>query len=512
MLRLLAFLILANLTLFASGAMAAPLAVNEERRELNGGEVAFLRDPEGRYDITEVSAPTMSEKFQPLARGLSFGYTTDVIWLRITLQRASAAPSVWRLEVTNSYINDLRFYAPSQNGFAVAQAGDRFPYAERPFSFYNPVFAVDLPDSAPRSFYLRLYTDSSTSAGLLLWQPAALREAGQTALLLLGSVMGMILMSLIFSLLNFAFTRNRRLLSFAAMTAVIILMLPAQLGLLAQFALPHTPLLADLLVPWCLAITIASLILTFRQPLDIPQNHPRLDRILQVAVLISLLAPLTREFNLYSQIGGPLLQVLFMGALVINSGVAWQRWRKKLDGAAYLFAAHAVFFSSLLIGRLVWIGLLPAAPWMFTSWVPGLLAFLVLAQVGIIVELRTSNRARHTAENAAQLAIRQADQEKQLREEQTVFFSFVAHELRSPLGVIVAGLKNLGSELVQPSSATKTRLERLNRATQRMALLVDRHLELQPLPCWQRRKRTTKRNAPNCSPSLLSACARSPPG
>jgi two-component system sensor histidine kinase KdpD len=77
--------------------------------------------------------------------------------------------------------------------------------------------------------------------------------------------------------------------------------------------------------------------------------------------------------------------------------------------------------------------------------------------------------------------MQQANQEKRLREEQTVFFAFVAHELRSPLGVIVAALKNLGRELVQPSAATQARLERIDRATQRMATMVDRHLQLQRL-------------------------------
>ena len=481
MLRLLAFLIFAKFTLIAPGALAAPLAADEERRELNGAEVSFLRDPDGRYDLAEISASAMSEKFQVLARGLSFGYTTDVIWLRIALQRIPAAPSAWQLEVTNSYINDVRFYAPTQDGFTVAQAGDRFPYAERPFSFYNPIFTVDLPDSAQHHFYLRVQSDSSTSAGLLLWQPTALRAERELSLLLLGGVMGMMAMSLIFSLLNVALTHNRRLLSFAAMTATLILMVPAQLGLLAPFLLPHSPLLADLLVPWSLGIVIASMLLTFRQPLEIPQHYPRLDRLLQAMVLIGLLAPLTREFDLYAQIGGPLLQFLFMTALLMNSAVAWQRWRMKMDGAVYFLMAHVVFLLSLPIGRLAVTGFLPAAPWMFSSWIPGLLTFLVLTQIGLVVELRTSNRTRRTAQTAAQLAMQQAHQEKQLREEQTVFFSFVAHELRSPLGVIVAGLKNLRRELMHPSAAMHARLERIERATQRMATMIDRHLQLQRL-------------------------------
>ena len=483
MLRLIALLILGSLSLTVGGviSIAAPLAASDESRQLGGAELAFLRDPDGRYEIAGVKALADSDAFQPLIRGLVFGYTRDVIWLRITLQRASDAPSAWRLEVSNPNINDLQFYSPDKEGCRVAQAGDRFPFSARQFPYHNPIFGVDLPDSAPHTFYLRIQTDSSTSAGLSLWQPAALRDSAQVLLLLFGGVMGMLLMSLMFSMFNWAFTRSRQVLSFAVMTAALIVMIPAQLGLLGQFVFPRAPLWADLAVPWSLAFTIVAVMLIFRRPLEIPQNHPRLDLVLRASMVLTLLAPTTREFDLYWRIGGPVLQAMFSLALLVNAWVAWRRWCQNHNGAVYLFVAHVLLFVSMLLGRLVWLGLLAPAPWLTLSWVPGVLVFLTLAQLGIMLDARTTSRARFAAEHEARAARKQSEQERQLREEQTVFFSFVAHELRSPLGVIVVGLKNLGRQLQRSEPATQHSLERIDRAAQRMARMVDRHLDLQRL-------------------------------
>ena len=68
-----------------------------------------------------------------------------------------------------------------------------------------------------------------------------------------------------------------------------------------------------------------------------------------------------------------------------------------------------------------------------------------------------------------------------LLDEQTRFFSFVAHELRNPLGVIVTGSANLRLGLADANDSIRQRIERIERATQRLSALIDRHLRLQRL-------------------------------
>ena len=68
-----------------------------------------------------------------------------------------------------------------------------------------------------------------------------------------------------------------------------------------------------------------------------------------------------------------------------------------------------------------------------------------------------------------------------LLEQQTRFFSFVAHELRNPLGIIISGLANLRIELADVGDSAQQRITRISGAAQRLSELIDRHLRLQRL-------------------------------
>ena len=163
--------LLALVSVLAFDATAALLHANDRSLALTGSEVAYLRDPSGQLGINDVAADKLATRFLSMSGRSSFGYTNDVIWLRITLQREWQAPAEWWLELTNPYINDLRMYSPGDGGFAVRQCGDRYPFVEREISYHHPVFNVSLLDANPRTFYLRMQSDSSLSSELVLWRP-----------------------------------------------------------------------------------------------------------------------------------------------------------------------------------------------------------------------------------------------------------------------------------------------------------------------------------------------------
>lgn len=65
------------------------------------GEIAYLRDPGSSLTINDVASSAFARKFLPTDRSPLVGYTNDVIWLRLTLQREAQAPSEWLLEFNN---------------------------------------------------------------------------------------------------------------------------------------------------------------------------------------------------------------------------------------------------------------------------------------------------------------------------------------------------------------------------------------------------------------------------
>lgn len=464
------------------GAGAATvLSTDQTRIPLPASAVAVLRDSGATLTVEALTRAPLEAGFATMERITSLGYTKDVTWLRINLQRQADAPSTWYLEITNPYINDLRLYTRSAGGYQVAQAGDQFPFAERALQFHHPVFALNFPDTGVQSFYLRMDSDSSLSAEFLLWQPQALRSATERELLLFGAVGGMLLMSLLISLIHWHNSREARLLQFAALTVCIFFLAATGLGLFAQFLTPTLPRIADLMVPATIALTAVFVGVVFGNALGIGHGFARVQTLLRCIAGLALLAPFTRAIGMYSSLGGPLLQFLFLATLVTTGWISWRRWQTGMQGAGYFFAAHLVLIGSVLLGRLTLLGLLPTNAMTYMGWMPGMLTFIFLVHAGIFVDSRSGRRARDAAVQSANTANEVLARERSLREEQSTFFSFVAHELRSPLGAVVTGVKNLENDLAQAPPRALARMQRIRGAAERMGHLIERHLHLQRL-------------------------------
>jgi signal transduction histidine kinase len=232
---------------------------------------------------------------------------------------------------------------------------------------------------------------------------------------------------------------------------------------------------------WTQAFAVALIILVLERALHTRTSFPRIGRVLQTGAYTCLAMPLTRELGLYSQVGGPALQMLLLIGILSTCWISIVQWRRHIRGAGTMLIAHIVLIVPLIIMRGVYMGLVPANVLTGATWIPTLLVFLFLAQTSVFVGARAGRRDREAIHNEIQTARKIALNEQQLREEQSLFFSFVAHELRSPLGVIVLGLKNLSRELVGLGDPARERLIRVNRAADRMGALIENHLTLQRL-------------------------------
>jgi signal transduction histidine kinase len=471
-----------------SSAAITTLGADQHKRVLGPAEVSWLRDPTGGLTIEQIVAADHQARFQPLAKGMNFGFTRDAIWLRITLARSAETPRDWRLELNVPYMNDVRFYTATPNGFSVDQAGDRFPFVERPLLYRNPLFPMVLTDEAPHAYYLRIETDSVTGGQLVLWHLDDFRAAAQDELALIGGVFGTVLMLGLLSLVGWLVTRDRQFIHYVALAAVGLLTLAATNGLLAQQVLPTLPHLADRAVPYSLALYLFLVLYIQRRPLDIPARHPRLDHVLRILMLSALLAPLTRELDMYHVFGGPALRISFAVGLPILIWVAWQQWRSGMDGARFVFAGLLIYFVTTLTTALVDANLLPIYSVLQHAWQGGLVTYLILAQVSVLTKIHATRRQQFETEHATQRMRALAGQEHRLRQEQTRFFSFVVQELQTPLQAIRTGLSNLGHDLGTDNNAgddnhgqITARFARLERSTERIAGMIERHLQLQRL-------------------------------
>ena len=461
------------------GCEAGVLSAEQLKYLPGGSDIAVLRDTTGTLSVEDLERPDLAARFVPV-NGL-LGYEKEVVWLRLRLQRQESAPQTWFLEWGNPLINDLRLYSQSASGFTVAQAGNQFAFADRALKFRFPAFSLAFPDARQQTFYLRLESHSSLAGELLVWQPDALRDKAQQENFYFGAVLGMICMSFLISVIYGASTRDRRFLFFTILTFNSLLLVATGLGFFAQFLAPTMPLLVDLMVPWSLAFNTVLLVLVFGHALNIYADFPRLGQFLMLASGLALAAPLTRFFKLYNVWGGPLLQLVSLLVVLCTGGLSWIRWRSNARGAGYFFAAHVILIGSMLTGRLIFMGWLPANDLTQLSWIPGLAIYIFLVHVGIFIDSQSVKSERDVALGEIQADKLVLVNERKLREEQTVFFSFVAHELRSPLAASVTGVRNLEHVLTDAQQEALARTRRIKGYGERMSSLIDRHLTLQRL-------------------------------
>lgn len=94
---------------------------------------------------------------------------------------------------------------------------------------------------------------------------------------------------------------------------------------------------------------------------------------------------------------------------------------------------------------------------------------------------RAEERVLKLTQSMVDIANEMAQQERSLRKAQTEFFSFVAHELRTPLAALKMGFKNISRSLTSAENAIQMRVNRMNRTANVMSHLIDRHLNFQRL-------------------------------
>ena len=211
-----------------------------------------------------------------------------------------------------------------------------------------------------------------------------------------------------------------------------------------------------------------AVVLLLRRPLGLAARFPRVDRglpWLAGATVLAALGGLVRP-SPDVLLAMPALQLAFVlpGAVAavgnLKAGRAGASW------VGLALACHAlpvVLAGAAALGGPEWLSVVPAC-------VSAAAACLLCLHLGIHREPET-----HPDHARRELA----RQEERLRGEQARFFAFFAHELRSPLGVLLTGLVNLRRAL--PDAETAARIGRLSHAAQRMNGLIDRHLQLQNL-------------------------------
>ncbi|RCX22006.1 7TM diverse intracellular signaling domain-containing protein [Thioalbus denitrificans] len=215
-----------------------------------GAWYQVLEDRAGTLTLEDARAAAAAGRFRPVHGGEdpNFGYSTATFWLRVPLENHLPEASRWLLEVPFPTLDSVRIHlVDSASGALLArqEAGDRVPFAERPYPHRHFVFPITLPPHRPLALYLRVASAGSLTVGATLWPPERFSVASRDAYLALTLYFGVLVALFAYNLLLFLSLRDRAYLYYVLFVGSMAVGQGAWNGLFYEYLWPGAPAWAN---------------------------------------------------------------------------------------------------------------------------------------------------------------------------------------------------------------------------------------------------------------------------
>ncbi|MBF0129302.1 MAG: sensor histidine kinase [Alphaproteobacteria bacterium] len=484
--RWLVFVLVLVLPMAAGAGVPLRLDGGEGRQDL-AGHLEVLEDPSGGLTIDDVTGAEQAGRFVPLPGNLAAGFTASAFWLRFTVAPSPRPPDDRLLEVEMPYLDHVELFAPDgRGGFTATRLGDRLPFAERPISYRNFLFALPVPDDAPRTFHLRVLTTSTMVVKARVWSGRTFAEAKTREDVVLGVLHGALIALLLASVVQYLVTRDGvyRRYSFYVLFSELVFV--SNNGLGSQFLFPETPALADALTGLATCGMVGAGTLFIECLFDLRRRHPWLGRAYVVLGTLALAAGLAVLADRYRWVA-PINYGIALLNLIVSPMVALRLALRGDPNARVFLAAFAVYVVTaiLLVLRNVGVRVVPDD---MTDWghQAGMVLHVLLLSFGLAHRLVAAERGRQAAQaelaarGEVELALIEAHErseaalamQRTAMREQRNFLAMVSHEFRTPLAII-AGSASLLSQYPDDPEDTRAETDKIYQAVLRVQRLID---------------------------------------
>lgn len=469
--RILAILVLSlrlALLLLAGGALLPALA-----EPLKVGHLAVLDTADTVDDLAAVSAADRQTQFRPLKDIYVGGYTRQARWLRFTVDVPSAGE--WWLEVQPAILDDVRLYIPQGAGFVERQAGDRLPFAQREEAYRAFIFKLNITDTTPRTYYLRLASSSTLMAQLRLWQVDEFHNAKYAEYAVASFIGGVLFLIFCINVLLWYFLRLNVIGWFSLHVLTNLVLVTFSSGLAHQFVFAQSPELNNTLSQFTLPLLLSASAPLLKSLISRKFSAPWLDRVFAFIVVFPLLFVLPIFLGLYANAVQWLLVISlpFYGLMaLIVTRIWWQTGRSEL----YLWPG--VLFTVLggALSTLVMLGWLNIETIPTGFFRPASFGMILAMQASILMLVHAIDTEKKSATARAIRAEMDVQNEREAFSEQSRFIGMITHELKTPLAVIDAATQTLERSARAENPNVLWRYERIRRAVRRIERLVDQFL------------------------------------
>ena len=468
------------LLIFLLCMQAATLSASVPMPRLS--DLAVLEDKTGMKDIQSITAAT---GFNPLPGGtFSGGYTHSVHWLRFTVV---APAGEWWLDILPPYLEDLRLYEPDParpGAFVERRAGFALPFAAREVDYRGFVFKLRHTDDAPRTYYLRLDTDSTSIIEPRLWAPEAffansLLEAG-----LLMAVLAVLLTVMLFNIHSWFIRRDRLTLWFLFYLVSLAINFAGIDGFIRQYVGFDWAAVSNLPIRVSAFCVIAFSYGFYRRLFMIERSERTLFWLYEGNFWLALLAIASVPLGYFTETI-PLVVTLAVPMLLLGLGLSIRLWRCKDAGAGLMLAANLISMSGFVMTLLSLIGVLARGGVMLYSLQITSLGSIVALQLALGSRYRTEREETLRTHEAVRVAELKVQQEHASSVRQGQLLSMLTHELRNGLSVLRMAIncQPMDPPIIEMAERAINGISEVIERSLQAERLVDGEAQLETLPC-----------------------------
>ena len=381
--------------------------------ETSGGRVdlapyaQLFEDPEGKLAVNDIRQLFIEGKGKPTpAGGVSLGYTHSVWWVGVRIPKAPSEEADKRriLEVGFPTLDRIDFYAPGAGTPFIS--GDHRPFVDRQITHRNFAFFIaPVSEGSDDLVLLRLQSEGTLSAPLVLWTPDAFADASRDSYAAMAIYFGALLALLVFNALVGIVIQDRAYLHYILLLGGLAMGVAGFSGFGYQYVWSRWPQFANLAFPLGYALCAYGLAQFTRSFLGTSRVTPLLDRLLMATAGFAAVTALAFPFTY--MLAGKLLTVTTVSATMLPVVTGVYCLKRRVPQAKLFLIAWSVFLFFGTIFSLRNFGLVPSNFITIYGLQFGSVIAMLLLSFALANRIQDERRAKEAAQ-AEVLAAKQA--------------------------------------------------------------------------------------------------------
>jgi two-component system, sensor histidine kinase LadS len=471
------------------------------------GALSLLRTRSREVDPARISSMAT---WQAVPGNVNLGYTSDVIWLTMTVMLDASAPDQWILGVGNALLDDIQiFYRHADGEWVQMPSGSKIAHSASPLDVRTPSFPLTLP-AGETQLLVRLHSKHNLTAEIRLWQRDAFDNHSRRNALYYGLYFGGFLLLMIlhgfFWLLNKQNQSGWYLLYLTPIAVIQLLILGIPQWI---FQLPQK--IADPLLGCSLgaALIIGAKLAT--SLLDLQSRYPRTSKLFIDASVLPGIASVLLILAGYDEIGLILVQSATLVYLVAAMGLSIYLLCRGYRPARFFVFFFGIYYAAIAVSFLCDLGIFTPNVFTLNVFYWGSLIHMLGMSMRMYFQFTLLRKQVADAKDLAVQTIRKRNEgleaevtartvelqhqiaqrtqladdlrtalttERRIREEQRSFVAMVSHEFRTPLAIINVTAQQIARNPGAPWHEVQQRCQNLRDTVHRMMDLVEDYLSV----------------------------------